>query len=360
MNRRGVLTLAAAFVVLMAVLLITELASDKGQAPDEPLFALMRDDINAVNTITVTAAGDEVVATLSREGELWGVAERDGYPADTGKLRQLLLGLADARLVEAKTSNPKYYSRLGVEDVSAEEAGGVLVQVATESSQYAVIIGDQTRGDYRYIRRGGEAGSWLIDKNPEAPSETVGWLNASIIDIDAALVHSVTIEHPDGETIKLTKTNAEQTDFAVTEIPAGRELSYATVANAVGGVLDNLSLDDVGPVAAPGPEAVTTTFETFDGRVVRVSSEEIDSQYWIQVSASYDAELAAHLGLPQEDLPADAPGDSGGASATDSDEKVSTTVAALNRRTEHWRYQIPQYKFEQLTRRWQDLLKDVE
>ena len=361
MNLRTVLILAAGLVTLVVVLLIADLGNERAIAPGEPLFAGMRSDINTITSITVTAAGDEVVATLTPQGDGWGVAERNGYPADTGKLRELLLALADARLVEAKTANPEYYSRLGVEDISAEEGGGVLVQIATESSQYNAIVGDQTQGDYRYVRRAGEAGSWLIDKNPEAPSQTSDWLNDAIIDVDATLVHSVLIEHPDGQAIKLIKDEATQTDFTVTEIPRDRELSYAGVGNVVGGVLDNLSLDDVGPAAEFGSEAVSTTFETFDGRVIRIRSETIDADHWIQVSASYDAALAARLAPPKDEEAGDngslTPADE---SPTMTSQETSDAVAALTQHTQHWRYKIPQYKYEQLTRRWQDLLKATD
>jgi hypothetical protein len=353
MNRRTVLILGTALAILIAVLLGAELANDKGQVLGEPLFNAMRDDINAITHITITASGDEVIATLTQQGDEWRVAERDGYPADAGKLRQVLLGLADARLVEAKTANPAYYPRLGVEDITAEDAGGVLVEVATESNQYNVIVGDQTQGDYRYVRRAGEAGSWLIDQNPEVPSQTAAWLNDAIIDVEAALVHSVDIEHPDGETIRLEKATVGQTDFTVTEVPAGRELSFASVGNVVGGVLDNLTLDDVGPAAAPGAAMITTTYRTFDGQVIRISGEASDSEYWIQVAASYDAELTARLSAPLDEAGGEAP-------TVNSQENVSAAIEALNQRTQQWRYQIPQYKYEQLTRRWEDLLKATE
>ena len=363
MNLRTVLTLAAGLAALLVVLVIADLGTDRAKAPGEPLFAGLRDDINAITSITAIAAGDEVVATLTRQGDGWGVAERDGYPADTGKLRKLLLALADARLVEAKTANPEYYTRLGVEDIRAEEASGVLVQVTTESGQYNVIVGDQVQGDYRYVRRADEPSSWLIDKNPEAPSQTADWLNDAIIDVAATLVHSVHIEHPDGQVIRLSKDNAAQTDFIVSEIPAGRELSYASVANVVGGVLDNLTLDDVSPAAEFSAAAINTSFETFDGRVIRISSEAIDANYWIQISSSYDPALAARLAPPEVDEANDADRPAvvaGESAATKSQEETRAAVEALTQRTQHWRYQIPQYKYEQLTRRWQDLLKAAE
>ena len=56
--------------------------------------------------------------TQTVDKETWTVAERDNYPADTGRLRKLLLELAEARLLEEKTSNPELYDRLKVEDIA--------------------------------------------------------------------------------------------------------------------------------------------------------------------------------------------------------------------------------------------------
>ena len=59
----------------------------------------------------------------------WAVAEKDGYPADVEKVRQTLISLAEARIVEPKTANPDFYDRLGVEGVEDEAAGGLAVML---------------------------------------------------------------------------------------------------------------------------------------------------------------------------------------------------------------------------------------
>ena len=41
------------------------------------------------------------------QGEGWTVSERDNYPADDGKVRKLLIAIADAKVFEEKTSNPE-------------------------------------------------------------------------------------------------------------------------------------------------------------------------------------------------------------------------------------------------------------
>ena len=63
--------------------------------------------------MTITGAGAQPVATLLRSDAIWSVVERDGYPADVEKVRHTLIGLAEARIVEAKTANPEFYDPTG-------------------------------------------------------------------------------------------------------------------------------------------------------------------------------------------------------------------------------------------------------
>jgi hypothetical protein len=357
MNSRTVLTLAVGLASLVAVLLVMNGQDNGGDIRGELLFEGLREDINTLQTVTITGPGGEVAASLTPAGARWEVAERS-YPGHAGQLRQLLLALAEARLIEAKTANAAYYSRLGVEDVSAENAGGVLVEIQAAANHYAVIIGDQVRGEYRYIRRPDEAGSWLIDRSPEAPRRTSDWLDPGITDINAASVHAVRIQHPDGQTINLAKASPADSNFTVFEIPQGEELLYAGVANAIGGVLDNLSLDDVAAEPAQSKQAVRTTFKTFDGRIVEISAVQISGQPWIQVAASYDSALAARFAPPSKGT-AEADGPPMAVVSADAPPgtEIQSQVAALNKRAAGKRYQIPQFKYEQLTRRWNDLLK---
>ena len=74
--------------------------------------------LNDVERVTLTKAGGETVATLERRGDAGSWSRRARYRADVAKLRQSLRALADAKILETKTSNPEFYARLGVEDVA--------------------------------------------------------------------------------------------------------------------------------------------------------------------------------------------------------------------------------------------------
>jgi hypothetical protein len=332
MTRRTVQALVAIVIGLVLLLVVLQ-RDDRDDAVmgSRLLLPSVRDAANDVDEITIARPGDDA-ATLQRVDDGWRIAERDGYPADVGRLRSLVVALAEARIVETKTANPDYYDRLGVGD---PDDGGTGTKVTLDGPGFthAVIIGDAARGEYRYARIPGEAASYLVDRNPDLPADPGGWLAPDIVDIDSGDVRRVTITHADGGTIVIEKTDATQTDFDVVGVPAGRQLSYPTVGNGVAGALSDLQLDDVRR-RAESAAASAAVFETWDGLTVTVT---------VSVAGDGDeAWLAFEAGAAGED-----PG-------------VAATADGINTRTAGWQYRVPDYKKNLLTRRWEDMLRSPE
>ena len=126
MTYRTVTGLAAALVVLGALALFSQYDPQPPASGGGLLLPGLGEDLDQVTRVTVTGAGNEPIATLQRDEDGgWTIAEKAGYPADVAKVRETLIGLAEARIVEAKTANPEFYDRLGVEAVENEAAGGV-------------------------------------------------------------------------------------------------------------------------------------------------------------------------------------------------------------------------------------------
>lgn len=324
MSTRHVGILAAVAVGLVILMFALE-TDDTGPAADGGrLLPGLADAAVGLEEIRVQGPGADDDVTLRRDGDAWTVAERDGYPADMATLRQLVLALAEAEIVEAKTADPASYERLGVGD-PAEGGSGAKVTLEGGGESYAVILGDPARGDYRYARVAGDARSALIDRNPDLPDDVAGWLEDTLVDIPAGEIRRVRIAHADGETIVIGKDDVEQTDFTVLDIPEGRELQYATVANGIGGALAGLTLDDVRSAPAePAEPDATTVYETFDGTTVTVT---------VRAEAGGDDAVSWFSFRAEPDLD------------------------GLNARSAGREYRLPAFRENQLTRRWEDLLK---
>lgn len=340
MTGRHVQILAAVVFGLVALLFVMQTADHGGDATGGgrllPDLALAADGLTEV--VVDGPASDDTV-TLDKADGAWTVAERDAYPADLGKLRQLVLALSEADVVERKTADPDNYARLGVAEPGSDGAG-TKVSLTGATDSFAVILGDVARGESRYARIADQPQSVLIDRNPDLPTDAADWLLPDIADIPGDEIRKVTIIHADGETIVIEKlvgaplqsasevspeeaseadAAAERpTNFTVLDIPEGRELSHDGVANGIGGALANLRLDDVRRATA-GEVETTAVFETFDDQKITVTVTGGDDAGWVAFAADPD-------------------------------------IDGLNARTAGWQYRMPDFKKNLLVRRWDDLL----
>ena len=331
MTRKTIHVLAAVVVGLVLLLVVMRSNDRHGTGiAGEPLLPDFRAVADAVTEVRIARQTGDEGATVQRQDDSWALGERDDYPVDVAKLRQLIIALADAEIVEEKTSNPEQYHRLGVDDPEAGGEGAKVVVTGPDFS-YAVILGDTAQGDYRYARIAGNATSYLIDEDPDVPESPSGWLLPDIVDIESSRVRRVAIAHADGETIVIEKATVEQTDFDVLDVPEGRELSYPTVGNGIGSGLSMLELEDV---RAHVDAASTTNVEylTWDGLAVSVDIVSGEEESWISFAAAAQGDV----------------------------ETTSNEADAINARVSGWQYQLADHKKNLLSRRWDDVLKAAD
>ncbi|HEX5046651.1 MAG TPA: DUF4340 domain-containing protein [Gammaproteobacteria bacterium] len=368
MSQRSLFVLLAALVVLGTAVIVSQRSRAPATVQGSAFVPGLDSALNDLERVSLVKAGNEAVATLELRDGAWVVAEKNNYPADVAKLRQQLRALADAKILEQKTSTPELYDKLGVADVSAPAATGIAVSFTATGKQLpTIILGDAQGTKYRYARRADEKQSYLLDKDPNFPHATGQWLAPTIVDVKGERVQQVVIKQPDGETVTLSKANATAQNYEVTGVPKGRELLYPGVANVTGNALRELNLEDVQPAAGAAAEKpVQVEFRTFDGLVIDVTGTKQDDAAWITLASRYDAEQAARFAPPPAAPPAAAdpnlppeanpPAAEGASPATSAAERAAE-VEQINKRTAGWRYKIAAFQYDQMTRRMSDLLK---
>ena len=368
MTYRTVTGLAAALVIFGALALVAQYDPQPDTSGGALLLPGLGEDLDQVARMTITGAGAEPVATLERNDATWSVVERDGYPADVEKVRHTLISLAEARIVEAKTANPEFYDRLGVKDVDSVDSGGVAVTLAGTRSPVNVIVGDSEGASQTYVREVEQAQSLLIDRDPDVGRNTTDWLATEILTIPGSRVARVTVIHPDGDVVSVSKADAGQTDFDVEAIPPDRELQYASVANVMGTVLSNLNLQDVEPRGDTDGPVTVTEFLTFDGLAITAESLEREDEAWVAFRVDYrppaevpDADTESQALPDLEPVADDTSNEDAAEDAAEDDNGVDVAAEAqqLDQRLAGWRYRIASYQFDQMTRRMDDLLRDL-
>jgi hypothetical protein len=322
-------------------------------------------------TALSVSGGAGTALDIEFDGDTWRVAQRHGYPADMEKLREYLLKLAEARLVEAKTANPANYPQLGVEDPSEEDAGGMLVTVRGIDTASSLIVGRYNgQGSGTFVRYPELAQSWLANADLSLDREPTRWLRRDIVDLPSSQVQALELVRGDGDAIRASKADAAETTFAVADVPAGRELTSEFAVSGLAGFLASLRLDDVRPAAGVEvPEdALALIYDTFDGRRFAMRVWDEDGRYLLSLGATLP-EVAEEE--PAED--ADGPtaveeGDEAGEVAAEDAEALAAEqraraveeVEALNARAEGWIFQIPAFKWSAINKRMDDLLKPLD
>jgi hypothetical protein len=329
---RTLLLLALATLIALAV--AWTLQREPGpRAPGQPFLPELASLLGDIEQLSVQASGSEAF-TLHRDAEGWSVPTKGGYPVDTATLRGLLRDLAEARVLETKTSNPALHHRLGVELVDGRPGSGVLLRLGSRDRSTAVVIGQrETRGlPGTHVRRLDEDTALLVDRDLQPAREPVDWLEREILDVAVEEVLSLEIERPDGE--RLVVERDDLGIFAIANLPEGRRPSGPTAAEAVARGLSGLRLDDVRPASDGLPEHPPTraVYRLSDGLV-------IEARNWESLSMAGGADHWVAFSARAE-----------------GDEATIERAAALNSRLTPWLYRLPAWRHEQLTRRLEDLL----
>lgn len=389
MNSRTVVGLGIAAVAAIAIATGISLSrkpvADAAQGAGEVLPGLA-EHVNDVRRISLTGPGQKLLVTLEKGEQGWSVKEKSGYRADAGKVREYLLRLSQSRLVEQKTANEQRYADIGVTDIGAAGAKGLLVALDGLPQPAQLIVGIiNPRGDATYVRRAGDKPSWLAKGNLIPDKSAANWLDKRIVDLPATRIREVSWSRPDGRSVRVFKTNAGDANYALADLPKGRELSSEFAANGEATTLAGLNFDDVLTAAeAPAPtdaKAYRATFLSFDGVVVELVGWKKDERFYAQFQARKDeAAFDAALTAAQAQAKADRDAQQTAASAdaakpvatppaavadparerSERSAAVDAEVAELGRRFSGWTFVLPAYKAAGFDKTADDFLKPLE
>src|SRR3954452_25376078 len=273
---------------------------------------------------------------FAQSGGHWAVVEKGNYPAAPGKLRQLLLGLADLTLIEPKTERPKLFARLDLDDPAHGKSAKIRLNARTGQTIAELIVGRRradrlgTGNDAVYIRKPGADRAWLARGSLDVSGEIVDWLDRRILDIPAARIASVKLTG-DGATLVLSRSEPGDR-FAVADAPADAKFKGSALLAEPAGALAALDLADVKPAAeqpVPDSGVASASFTTFDGLNIDLRLFARDNADWLAIAAS-------------------------GTDAAEAEAK------AINGRVAAWRYAITPDRAKLLRTRLADLIEPAK
>jgi hypothetical protein len=314
---------------------------------------------------------------VKKEGDTWGAAEKGGYPVDVGKVKQLVLGLADMTAVAEMTKKADGYKKLGVEDLTDADAESKRVTVKDKSGKVVadVLIGKpKTTRNFGgkqevYVRRVGDAQAFTVSGQANVAVDAASWLDREIAKVEGARMRKVTTTQTDGTQLTVSKAAPEEQNFTVEGLPEGKELMWPGVANQIPSALQYLNLEDVRKNDGFDMSGATITeFDAFDGLVVTVKTLEKDGKTWMTLNAAFDPSQVKEVASVEPPPPAAGEKKEGDAAtpaepkkpARKTPDEVKAEVEAFNKKVGPWVYAVPGYNAANLRKRMDDLLKKPE
>ena len=293
MSRQRFIALAVAALLAITGALYF---STQRNLPSDPhgraLLPSLAAELGTVTAVTLRRAGAAPSATLHEQSGRWTVAERGDYPADVAKLRKLLLALRDAKIVEEKTSNPQYFSAIGVEDPAAPGATGAEVAVTARDGRHAVIVG-KAAGDGNFVRRSGENQSYSVEPGISFETDPRFWIDSKLVDIAADDLKSIEIKPSAGRAYTVRR-EAAGADYVLEGVPPGRKAAESTALAPSPTLYSGLTADDVTALSGVDfSNATVATATMADGGLITIKGAVVGDKHWISLQSSKDPALDA-------------------------------------------------------------------
>ena len=336
-----IFSVVTAIVVIVASISITSRYSSLNSGVSErPVFAGFSEKISNAGTITIKDNDKSI--TVKRAEDKWVLADRSNYLASAEAVRTVLIGVAELRLKEPKTERVKLYSRLEVEDVTEPNAKSRLLTIKTASNDTLaeLIIGKETTeisgaSDVgRYIRKPGDARSWLAEGRLTIPDSVKQWVSPQFLNVENKRINTVIVLHPDGKEMKISRISKLDKKFRIDNLPDGKEIEYQSDIDNMADGIEELELEDVrqlGEVIFNKGRIIRTTYRMFDGLIVNVEMfEDKSNKFWGTFRADTN---------------------------TGANENIIKEASLINSNVSKWVYELPAYKFRYMSRKIEDVLK---
>jgi hypothetical protein len=336
----GILGIVTAVAVIGAVTVVVQRQPATSLSKGQRVFAGLDSKLASAQSIEIVKK--DAKFTIARRGDAWVVPDKSDYPARADTVRKALVGLAELETVDTKTRNPELFNRLNLQDPTAPDSKSV--QITVKDGQGGVLAGlivgkkrtppggagaAPGAPEMVYVRTAGDTQTQLAQGQLELRDAAIDWAQREVVDLAGDKVASVEFGLAGAKPLVVERAKPEDKDFAIRDMPAGKAVKSQWDVNALGGVLEGLTFDDVAkdgafPVGAPKG---VDKFKTKDGLTVTVTLLPKDDETWVKVEAAGEGDAAA-------------------------------AAKEITQRTAGWLYRLPDYKRDKLLTKLDDLIQD--
>ncbi len=366
-SRRLILLAGATLLMVgLALFAVTSTVErQRGAFDPQPFFLDLGDALTRAAKLEIISK-DGAVRVEQDETGAWVLPEKENFPARIEPLRETFEGLRGLVKLAPKTANPDYHEAL---ELGAPAEGGdavrvrlldadgvALADVLMGKPDETSVVGSQER---RHARAPGEDQAWLVAGSVALETDLRDWLQSDAVTVPRERVRAVTVTPVEGQAYSVTRDSADQQDFTLAPLPAGRELAGAYLLNSVAGGLANLPVEDVQPRTQFDAQAVpvqTAVFQTFDGLTVTARLRSDDAGAWLTL----DAQAVPVAFAPPEPAPGSEAQPAADLPAPQIVASTAREAEKINRLTSRFAFRVPTYTASQMVKPLEEMLKPRE
>ncbi len=334
--------LAATAVLSLIVAIISHGATNtwtSGAVKGVKLFPDLTATAPKAATIKLTQG--ETTVTLNRSGTTWTMKDRGNFAVNIEKIKRLMVRLAAAELIEPKTNLAERYKLLELENPTGTKAKSRLLHIADEKGNtLAEVVMGKRRYDAfgtgksgTYIRKPGDARTWLVNAALDADVKVAYWAKSAIVyDSERKNIKRITVEFPGvKEPLVITAKENRKDDqsWDLVNMPADKKIKESAPLDSIANGFTRINLTDVRPIAkAPsGPGLIKAKLEETDGLTVNFVIRVEKKAHWMTLSATGEGK------------------------------KSKERADKINKQVKGWEYRISDSKTEQILKKRSDILE---
>lgn len=327
--------------------------------------------VNDVAQITVKSGTNEL--NLARRDNTWRVHERGDYPANFPQISELLMKLADLKVVQTEDIGPSQFGRFELLPPGAATNTGTAVEFKDQGGKTLAALllgkkhmkkaaanpqfpgmGDEGWPDGRYVMVGAEKTVDVIsDPLDSLQTKADSWVNKDFLSIEKP--RSVTVQFPEATNSWQLTRASDTNDWQLADAKTGEKLDTSKISS-VTTPFSSPNFNDVADAKTFNASSNTVlTVDTLDGfnYVAKIAPKEDDH---------YPVMFTVTANLPTERFPGkdEKPDDKTRLDKAFKDQQTKLAdKLAKEKAFAGWVYQLPAWNVEEILKPRHDLLQEA-
>jgi len=234
-----VLLVAAVVAVLLAVF-VRNSRSGGTLEVDQPLVSFAA-DAAGIDRVEIEQGNDRI--DVQRKDGLWVLQSRDGFPAKSESVQEVVRGLDGLRKSQQMTAKPERHGDLGIAwpDPSGTARRVRVFAAGKEKPLADVVIGRTAAAPTGVYARGSDDPQvWRCTGVLNIPAGVTGWLATPVADFPSDQLQRITLED-----VTLTRSGTEWNATTSDGQPAASAPRLDTIKNTLPFLLTGFAPDDV-------------------------------------------------------------------------------------------------------------------